>query len=299
MMKPMTLTNGNLAFSAYSCGLEENKNKPLVICLHGFPDNAHSFRHQLPFLAEAGYRVIAPTLRGYEPRSQPEDNDYSVTTVAHDIFAWIDQLGEQKVHLVGHDWGAIISYAACAMAPERFISLTTLAVPHTARFLAAVRKVPKQVMKSWYISFFQLPGIADYMLQRNDWSLIKTLWKKWSPGFQLSDNDWQTLRHTFNSPGVKQAMLSYYRQNLSPGIMMGIKKNQASLLTTVPVATLAITGEHDGCVDSELYEHTFSDHDFPKGYRIERLTDAGHFCHQERPELINSLLLDWFRKNEH
>ena len=294
----MTLFNGDLGFTAYRCGFETNKDQPLVICLHGFPDNALSFRHQLPVLAEAGYRVIAPTLRGYEPSSQPEDNDYSVTTVAGDIIAWMDQLGEQKVHLVGHDWGAIISYAACAMAPERFLSLTTLAVPHTARFLAAVRKVPKQLIKSWYISFFQLPGIAEYMLQRNDWSLIKTLWKNWSPGFHLSDDDWQGLRQTFNSPGVKQAMLSYYRQNLSPGIMTGLKKNAASFLTTVPVSTLAITGAKDGCVDTDLYEHTFSDQDFQKGYQIERLDNAGHFCHQEEPDVINSLLLDWFRKNE-
>jgi len=297
-MESITLSNGKLAFSAYSCGLAENTNKPLVICLHGFPDNAQSFRHQLPVLAEAGYRVIAPTLRGYEPSSQPEDNDYSVISAAHDILAWMDQLGEQKVHLVGHDWGAIISYAACAIAPERFISLTTLAVPHTARFLTAVRKMPKQLIKSWYISFFQLPGIAEYMLQRNDWSLIKKLWKNWSPDFHLSDNDWQGLQQTFNRPGVKQAMLSYYRQNLSPGILTGLKKPPASFLTTVPVATLAITGANDGCVDTELYEHTFSDQDYPKGYKIERLRGAGHFCHQEKPEKINSLLLEWFRKNE-
>jgi len=296
-MKSMTLFNGDLAFSAYTCGFETNKDQPLVICLHGFPDNALSFRHQLPVIAEAGYRVIAPTLRGYEPSSQPKNNDYSVISAAHDILVWMDQLGEQKVHLVGHDWGAIISYAAGAIAPERFLSLTTLAVPHSARFLDAVRKVPKQLLKSWYIFFFQLPGFADYMLQRNDWSLIKTLWNNWSPDFDLTESDWQALRQTFNLPGVRHAMLSYYRQNLSLGVLAGIKKNAASFLTSVPVATLAITGAQDGCVDTRLYEHAFSDQDFPKGFRIERLNDAGHFCHQEKPEIISTLLLDWFLEN--
>mgnify|MGYP000022795837 CR=1 FL=1 len=296
-MDQLILSNGKLAFSANSCGLETNKGKPLVICLHGFPDNARSFRHQLPFLADAGYRVIAPTLRGYESSSQPDDKDYLVATMARDVIAWIDKLGEQKVHLVGHDWGAVITYAAGALAPERFYSLTTLAVPHGARFIDGVRKVPSQLLKSWYMNFFQLPGIAEFVLQRNDWAFIKTLWKNWSPGFELPNKEWTELRQTFEAPGVKNAMLSYYRQNISPRIMLGIKQTEASLLTSVPVPTLAITGSDDGCIDTRLYDHTFLDEDFPMGYRIERILGAGHFCHQEKSEQINSLLLDWLKEN--
>jgi pimeloyl-ACP methyl ester carboxylesterase len=138
-MEKVKLSNGALEFSAFACGLKENQTRPLVLCLHGFPDNARSFRFQLPALAQAGYRVIAPTLRGYEPGSQPVDKDYSVGALARDVLAWIDELGEEKVHLIGHDWGAGITYMAGAIAPERFHSLTTIAVPHTARLPDGIR----------------------------------------------------------------------------------------------------------------------------------------------------------------
>ncbi len=292
-MEKIALSNGSLEFTAYACGLEANEGNPLVICLHGFPDNARSFRFQLPALADAGYRAIAPTLRGYEPSSQPMDNDYSVATLARDVVAWLDELGEEKAHLVGHDWGAIITYVAGALAPERFHSLTTIAVPHAARFAQGIPKVPKQLINSWYMNFFQLRGIAEIAVQRNDWALIRRLWKNWSPDFDLPDDEWATLRATFAEPGVKTAMLSYYRQNASPRIMLGLKKTEATSLTTVPVRTLAITGADDGCIDTRLYDHVFLEEDFPEGFRIERIQNAGHFTHQEKPDAINRLLLDW------
>ena len=295
-MEQITLSNGNLEFSALACGREANQGQPLVICLHGFPDNARSFRFQLPALAEAGYRAIAPTLRGYEPASQPADGDYSFATLARDVLAWMDDLGEDKVHLVGHDWGAGITYVAGALAPERFHSLTTIAVPHAARFQQGIREVPAQMRKSWYMMFFQLRGIAEIALERNDWALIKRLGKNWSPGFELPEEEWKSLRATFAAPGVKQAMLGYYRQNVSPGIMLGLKTTEATALTTVPVRTLAITGADDGCIDTRLYDHVFLNEDFPKGFRVERIQSAGHFTHQEKPEEINRLILDWLKE---
>ena len=138
----LRLSNGDLEFSALASGLKENEGGPLVICLHGFPDNARSFRFQLPALAKAGYRVIAPTLRGYEPSSQPDDKDYSFGALARDVIAWLDDLNEDKVHLIGHDWGAGITYVAGALAPERFHSLTTIAVPHAAGFPRACDRYP-------------------------------------------------------------------------------------------------------------------------------------------------------------
>ncbi len=292
-MEQFTLSNGDLEFSSLACGIEANRSGPVVLCLHGFPDNARSFRFQLPALADAGYRAIAPTLRGYEPSSQPRDGDYSIEALAQDVLAWIEELGEERVHLVGHDWGAAICYLAGAMAPERFHSLTTLAVPHAARLAEGIRKVPSQLAKSWYMGFFQLRGLADVVLERNDWELIKKLWKHWSPGFDLPDEEWAQLRSTFSAPGVKRAMLSYYRQNASPSVLLGWKKTTAARLTTVPVRTLAITGAGDGCMDTRLYDHVFRDEDFPCGVRVERIQGAGHFSHQEQPEVINRLLMNW------
>jgi len=295
VMGKIILANGNLKFTALTCGFETNPAGQVVFCLHGFPDNANSFRLQLPALADAGYRVIAPTLRGYEPSSQPPDNDYSFVALARDVVAWIDDLGEDKVHLVGHDWGAGIAYVAGALAPERFHSLTTIAVPHAARFADGIRKVPGQLAKSWYMMFFQLRGIAETFIERNDWSLIRKLWKDWSPGYNLSEETWADLRTTFAAPGVKTAMLGYYRHNASPRVLMGWKKTEASSLTTVPVRTLAITGADDGCIDTRLYDYVFLEEDFPSGFRVERIEQAGHFTHLEKPEEINRLLLDWLK----
>ncbi len=296
-LESLTLSNESLEFSALASGLKENEGGPLVVCLHGFPDNARSFRFQMPALANAGYRVIAPTLRGYEPGSQPDDEDYSFGALARDVIAWLDELNEDKVHLIGHDWGAGIAYLAGALASERFHSLTTIAVPHAARFPEGLRNVPSQLANSWYMMFFQLRGIAEIAVARNDWSLIKRLWRNWSPGFHLPEEEWINLRKTFEAPGVNRAMLSYYRQNASPGIMLGWKKTEATALTTVPVRTLAITGADDGCMDTRLYDHLFLEEDFPSGFRVERIQDAGHFTHQEKPEEVNRLILDWMQKS--
>jgi pimeloyl-ACP methyl ester carboxylesterase len=288
-MSTITLQRGKLRFSAQATG-----DGPLVLCMHGFPDNPGSFRQQFAPLVAAGYRVVAPTLRGYEPGSQPADDDYRIETLAADVMAWIDGLGEQQVHLVGHDWGAVIAYVACAGAPERFHSLTTIAIPHPARFTAiGTRKVPAQLLKSWYMMFFQLPGLPDWAMRQSDWSLLRRLWKSWSPGFDLPAADWSALRDTFAAPGVAKAMLTYYRQNVSPAILLGLKRSPAKSLREVPVRTLAISGADDGCMDTRLFDCTMLDDDFPAGLRVERIRDAGHWAHLERPAQVNRLILEW------
>lgn len=292
-MEQRILKSGDLEFTALACGWTDHGAAPLVLCLHGFPDSAQTFRWQLPALAEAGYRALAPTMRGYEPSSQPADGDYRIATMARDVIAWMDELGEERIHLVGHDWGAAVTYAAGALAPERFHSLSTIAVPHAARMRRSLWRAPSQLLKLWYMNFFQLRGLADWALQRNDWSLLRWLVRRWSPGLELAGAEWEHLRATFEAPGVKRAMLAYYRQNVSPAIFLGLKVPEAMRLRRVPVRTLALVGEDDGCMEARLYEHLFHEDDFPAGFRIERLSGAGHFAHLERPDAVNELLLDW------
>jgi len=288
-MQTIILQRGDLRFTAYAAG-----DGPLVLCMHGFPDNAHSFQHQFAALLAAGYRVVSVTLRGYEPDSQPANGDYRIEELAGDVIAWIDCLGEARAHLVGHDWGAVMAYVACARAPERFRSLTTLGIPHPARFTAiGTRKVPAQLLKSWYMMFFQLPVLPDYAIRRSNWSLLQRLWRTWSPGLGLSAEDWSTLCETFAVPGVREAMLAYYRQNVSPAILLGLASSPVNSLRVVPVRTLAITGAEDGCMDTRLYEYTMLERDFPAGLRIKRIEGAGHWAHREKPDEVNRLLLDW------
>jgi len=289
----ISLRHEELTFSALACG-----SGPVVFCLHGFPDNAHTFEAQLQALADAGYRAIAPTMRGYEPSSQPTSRDYSVEALAKDVAGWADDIGANRVHLVGHDWGAAVTYVAGALFPERVKSITAMAVPHAAHFGRGLRKVPSQALKSWYMNFFQLRGIAETSVKRNDWALMKKLWRDWSPGYELSDPEWETLRATFEAPGVLKAMLGYYRDNATPLKLLGWQKTAMTTLTKVPVPTLAMTGADDGCIDTRLFDHTIDPEDFPLGVRIERVPAVGHFLHREAPQHVNALILDWLKQHD-
>jgi len=288
-VQTLVLRHGDLRFTAHAAG-----TGPLVLCLHGFPDDASTFRQQSGALVDAGYRMVAPTLRGYEPGSQPEDGDYRIDTLAGDIIAWLDELGEEKVHLVGHDWGAVIAYVASASAPERFHSLTALGIPHPARFTTlGTRRLPTQLLKSWYMMFFQLPALPEWAIRRADWALVQRLWKSWSPGFELPASHWSALCETFAAPGVDRAMLAYYRQNVSPAILLGLASSPVNSLRKVPVRTLAITGAEDGCMDTRLHDYTMLEQDFPAGLRVARIAGAGHWAHLEKPAEVNRLILDW------
>ena len=283
-----TLRANGLTFSALAAG-----DGPVALCLHGFPDNQRSFRHQLPALAEAGYRAVAPTLRGYEPSSQPADGDYHMVRMAEDVVGWIDDLGEERVHLVGHDWGAVIGYAAAALAPERLHSLTTLAIPHPGRLRTdGIPKLPSQIRNSWYMLFFQLRGLADWVVERNDWAFIERLWRDWSPGWELPADELAAVKRTFGQPGVKKAALGYYRATFE--FRSAASKETARLLgSEIAVRTLALTGALDGCMDTRLHDLAMKDEDFPKGFEVARVEGAGHFLHQEKPEVVNPLLIDW------
>ncbi len=279
-----------LTFSAQAMG-----DGPIVLCLHGFPDNAGSFRHQLPALAEAGYRAISLTLRGYEPGAIPADGDYTMETIATDILAVIESLDTGPVHLIGHDWGAAVAYVATAAAPERFKSLTVMAVPHAGRFAREGLRIPKQLRLSWYMGFFNIPWLSDWVVQRQDYAFIRKLWRDWSPGWQPEPGVLDSVIQTLSQPGVRSAALGYYRAALSIKALL-VSAEEAHY--PVPVPTLALSGERDGCIASEVFEQLMVAQDFPKGLTFSRIAEAGHFLHQEQPEQVNREILDWLKLND-
>jgi len=297
--KQINLVNQQLTFKAYQYGTE-NHDGEVILCLHGYPDNMNSFRYQVDDLVAAGYQVIVPALRGYEPCSIPNDTnyDFSMAALADDVLAWLDQLAIDKVHLVGHDWGASITYMVANLAPQRLRSISTIAVPHPMRFAnQGITNVPSQRTKSWYMLFNQIPFLSDYLSQYNNWALLRFLWRKWSPDYTVSEEHWHDLTDTFSQPGVRKAMLSYYRQNIPFATLLGIKKISTNVLHQIHAPNLAITGENDGCIDTRVFDHAVLEKDHPKGVRIERIQAAGHFTHQEKPELVNKLLIDWFKEH--
>ena len=290
-LEKITLRRGALRFSALVAG-----SGPLVLCLHGFPDNAHSWRHQLPALAEAGYRAVAVTLRGYEPTSQPADGDYSLHSLAGDVIAFMDEFGEQKAHLIGHDWGAGIAYTACSVTPDKFLSLSSLAVPHPGRFLNEAMRYPVQLRLSWYFFLFQLRGIAEQVIEWGDFRFIRKLWHDWSPGWTPPETALESVFETLRRPGVKKAALAYYRTALSPkSFTPGAR---AANRYQVHVPTLALTGENDRCIDSGVFQRLMRREDFTERLEVRQIAGAGHFLHQEQAEVVNEQLLNWLSRYE-
>ena len=286
----LSFEHGALTFSAVAMG-----DGPIVLCLHGFPDNAGSYRHQLPALAEAGYRAVSLTLRGYEPSSIPIDGDYTMETIATDILAVIESLDTGPVHLVGHDWGAAVAYVAAAAAPERFKSLTVMAVPHAGRFAREGLRIPKQLRLSWYMGFFNIPWLSDWVVQRQEYAFIRKLYRDWSPGWQPEPGVLDSVTQTLSQPGVRSAALGYYRAALSIKALL-VSAEEAHY--AVPVPTLGLSGERDGCIACDVFEQLMVAEDFPKGLTFSRIAEAGHFLHQERPGQVNREIVDWLNLND-
>ena len=274
--------------------LEEGEG-PLVLCLHGFPDHARSFRHQLPALADAGFRAVAPFLRGYAPTERPADGRYHAALLARDAVELIAALGYESAVLFGHDWGALAAYGAAILAPERVTKLVTAAVPHGPSFLQAFMTSYDQQRRSWYMFFFQHP-FADAAVPHDDFAFIERLWRDWSPGWEFEPEEMESLKRTFRAPGVAPAALEYYRCALNPANDVAeLSEIQGRLaMSPIDVPTLLFHGDRDGCVGVELLDGMEAL--FPKGLKKVIVPEAGHFMHQEKPDVVNAALLAFLRR---
>lgn len=276
--------------------LERGEGTPVVM-LHGFPDNLLTFRHQLDCLASQGFRAISLSLRGYHPASQDPQQDYYVSTLADDVLDLLDAMGLGRVHLVGHDWGAIVGMAAAAKAPLRFYSLSSLAVPHLGQVWNMPLKVPRQLLNSWYILAFQTPRLPELALRQNHFHLLERIWTTWSPDWDLPKQHLDSVKHTFAHPGVIKAALQYYRCLLN----FTARKNYESwslLRSALKLPCLFIIGAQDQCLRAELFHKAMHQRYFPHGLKTATIEDAGHFFHLERPERVNQVLLEWLGQHQ-
>jgi pimeloyl-ACP methyl ester carboxylesterase len=243
-----------------------------VVFLHGFPDHPPTATAFLGALASRGHHVLAPWLRGYAP--SPRVGPYDPETLAHDVLALIDRWSpDAPVDLVGHDWGAVLTYLACMLAPSRIRRAVTLAVPHPLTFVRQLRS-PAQLRASWYMGLFQLPGAAT-LAARNDLALVDRLWRSWSPGFTLPEADRTALHATLAAS--LPAPIEYYRS---------ARRDARRLLALArrPITTplLALHGADDGCVRPPPTD----DHRFAGPYEREILRNVGHFLHLEAPDRL-------------
>lgn len=262
---------------------------PVVLLAHGFPDDAGTFRAQSEALIGAGYRVIAPTMRGYAPSGIAASGRYDPAALGGDLVALADRFSPREpVRIMGHDWGAVAGYAAAAIAPSRVSHLAALAVPHPRAFLRALA-APGQLARSSYMLFFQLPGVADALLGARDLALVDRLWRRWSPGYTPSEREMEAVKSGIR--GRIRHVLGYYRA--LPGSLASAASTQLVLGDT-RVPTLRLHGADDGCIapsagEGEARHHT----SLFESHVIER---AGHFLHRERPDEVSLSVLSFFAR---
>jgi pimeloyl-ACP methyl ester carboxylesterase len=268
---------------------------PLVLCLHGFPDTAHSFRHQMPMLADAGFHAVAPFMRGYAPSGTAPDGRYDVGALAEDALALIGGLGASDAILFGHDWGAVAAYEAAAAAPKKVRKLITAAVPYGPQFFQALATNYAQQKRSWYMYFFQ-SAIAEMAVSLNDFAFLERIWADWSPGWKWAPEDMEALKRCFRAPGTTAAALGYYRATLGPLFRPPSQADAANAPAApgpIEVPAMMLQGRIDGCIGAELIEGMAAY--FPRGLKIEIIDGAGHFVHQEKPAQVNKLIADFLK----
>lgn len=261
---------------------------PLALCLHGFPDTAHGWRHVLPALADAGYRAVAPFQRGYAPTSIPADGRYFTANLAADAIALHEAFdGDADAVLLGHDWGAIAAYGAASYAPDRWRRIVTAAVPPPAAMATAMLTYD-QLRRSWYMFFFQV-ALAEYVVGADDLAFIDRLWRDWSPGHDPAE-DMAHLRAALGDPANLSAALGYYRaiwgSEPPPAELAPIA---AATGSAPPQPTLYLHGRNDGCIGVEFALDAAAS--LVPGSRCEILEDCGHFLQVERPDEFNRLVL--------
>ncbi len=267
---------------------------PLVLLLHGFPDNAHTWERQIPVLAAAGYRVVAPFLRGYPPTEIPGSGYYDLATLATDIKCLIDGLNAgQPCHLVGQDWGAAISYAVLAAYPESIRRALILAVPHPTEVRRTIRKSPKHILRSFHWFLFQLPWLPEALCRANNFAFIEFLWRLWSPAYDDHAHV-ARIQRMLAEPGALQASLAYYRamfrKSMGDPALEGVRQR---LVDPITVPTRVLCGSRD--MRREMLSR--QDDLFASAYEWSIVEGGGHFLHRERPEEVNRLILDWLRRD--
>lgn len=293
-------------FSAFASVTKQNPSR-IVFMFHGFPDNNSTFDGIWDALQEKfpDTHFVAPLMRGYEPSSQGPEQDYTMTQIASDVIQWARDMrsryGEHvPIHLIGHDWGAIVAFQTANLEPDLISSIACLAIPYLANisFLTELPfKCPIQIWFSSYQLTMQFPWLINYKMTRDSngrYPYLEMLWKYWSPQWDIPEDQISHVFNTFSQPGAIMATTAYYRC-----LRRSIRANKGKPTWSVDfskVPCLLLGGETDGCMHKSLYDIQRKKLYDQPNVEIITVPGIGHFMQREDPQTIASILIKWLEK---
>lgn len=281
-----SVTERRLRLNGLDYNVAEAGEGPPVLLLHGFPDSWRLWRHQIPALAEAGHRVIAPDLRGFGETARPAEVEaYKLRALVGDAVGLLDELGVERAAVVGHDWGAMVAWRVAMFAPDRVERLVAVSVGHP---LASVAAGLPQRRLSWYALWFLFPGVAEQVLPEDDWGFFR----QWAWGGSQAGEDPDLDRQVadLSRPGALVAGLNWYRANTDPAAYVAGDPTRFSL-PPVACPTMGVWSSDDMALTEE--QMTGSARFVTGPWRYERLDGVDHWVPVHASERLNGLLVDF------
>ena len=271
---------GDLEFEIDCCGQGDR----LALCLHGFPEHSFSWRYQLPMLADLGYQAWAPNMRGYGNSSKPKGvSSYQLDTLVEDIAAIIEASGCKETVLIAHDWGAVVAWHFAINNRLPLSHLIICNVPHPQSMQQAFSW--EQLKKSWYIFFFQIPKLPEFLLGRDNAKGVGEMIRNTFVNpekFPMEIAD--VFSRNANQPGALTAMINYYRALLRRG---NRSNREGESFPIIKTPTLMIWGEEDVALSKET---TYGTEKYVENFNIRYLPNVSHWVQQESPEEVNSMI---------
>ncbi len=259
---------------------------PVVLLLHGFPEFWYGWRRQIEPLAAAGFRVVVPDQRGYNLSSKPSGvSAYALTELVSDVIAIADQLGQNKIFLAGHDWGAAVAWSAALLYPQRIAKLAVLNVPHPSVMRKFLSTRPRQLLRSWYMFLFQFPWLPEAIFSAFHFRIgSQALLRSSRPG-TFSAEDLAQYHAAWSQPGALTGMINWYRALFRTRVKFPDK--------IVRVPTRILWGQRDAFLLTEMARESLS---YCTNAELFTFANATHWLQHEEPARVSELLIDFFRR---
>jgi epoxide hydrolase 4 len=265
------------------------ENGPAVILLHGFPEFHYGWHKQIPALVEAGFHVIVPDQRGYNLSDKPHGvSSYSIDLLAADVIGLFDHFKLEKAFLVGHDWGAAVAWTVAIQFPERLRKLVILNVPHPDVITDFLLHNAEQRKKSWYMFFFQIPVLVEWILRRNNFRAME--WMLTGQGGRFTSQDLQEYKNAWAQPGALTAMLNWYRSAVRRGVRSLFGRKHPPQRVSVP--TLILWGKQDIALSHEMVTPSLALCDDGRAVLFEKST---HWVQHDEAEQVNINLIRFLK----